>query len=116
MREIIADVERIAYCGLYCGACKRFVQEKCGGCKTNERASWCKVRSCCIEKHLTSCAGCEEFNDPSQCKKFNNVFSKLFGFIFGSDRAACIDCIKRAGTEAYAKKMTELGIPSFKRI
>ena len=115
MREVLADVERVAYCGLYCGACGKYVNEKCDGCHMNAKASWCKVRACCIEKHLKSCADCDDFNDPGQCKKFNNFFSKLFGFLFGSDRSACIDCIKNTGLEAYAKKMAELRLHAFKR-
>ena len=106
MREIVADTGVIAYCGLYCGACGRYRKEKCPGCHENSKASWCKVRSCCIENSYSTCADCKEFSNPKDCKKFNNFMSKLFGFIFNSDRAACIDCIKQTGLQAFAEKMT----------
>lgn len=105
MREITADKNSIAYCGLYCGACKSYLQEKCPGCQKNEKASWCQVRKCCIENGRLSCADCNVKATASECKKFNNIFSKLFQFIFGSNRQASIDMIKNQGYEAYAEEM-----------
>ncbi len=29
---------------------------KCPGCKNNEKASWCKIRQCCISKGYHTCA------------------------------------------------------------
>jgi hypothetical protein len=63
MREIIADKKLIAFCGLYCGACARYLAEKCPGCRENEKASWCGVRSCCLERGYAGCADCVEFPD-----------------------------------------------------
>lgn len=115
MNEIVSDPQLVAFCGLYCGACKRHLQEKCPGCHDNEKASWCKVRACCLENGYSSCAECKEFNNPNDCKEFNNFISKIFGFIFRSDRAACIDLIKEVGNTAYAEKMSELRQPSIKK-
>jgi hypothetical protein len=115
MREILADKELVAYCGLFCGACRRYLGEKCAGCHENTKAGWCKVRGCCLEKKIASCADCGEFKDPRQCKKFDNAFSRLFGIIFRSDRPACIDCIKSIGIGAYASKMAESRLQSIKR-
>jgi len=115
MREIKADVELVAYCGLFCGACKKYLSEKCPGCHGNEKASWCTVRSCCMEMKIASCAECSEFPDPRGCKKFNNFFSKLFGLIFRSDRAACIACIRKDGLEAYAARMAEAKLQTLRR-
>jgi len=28
MKEIVADSKLVAYCGLYCGACKSYLKEK----------------------------------------------------------------------------------------
>jgi len=74
---------RIAYCGLYCGACKIFIataenalddivkQSKipleylsCDGCrsgKINLCCMNCGIRRCCIMKKIYSCNECEEF-------------------------------------------------------
>ena len=37
MRTIVSDTQNIAACGLYCGACRKFLAEKCPGCKQNEK-------------------------------------------------------------------------------
>ena len=36
MKTIVSDTQNIAACGLYCGACRKFLAEKCPGCKQNE--------------------------------------------------------------------------------
>jgi hypothetical protein len=115
MKDIVADPSLVAYCGLYCGACKRYLQDKCPGCRENEKASWCKVRSCGMEHHYNSCADCTEFSDPNACKAFNNFISRLFAFVFRSNRAACIAQISELGVEGHAQKMSALGFQSLKR-
>jgi len=115
MKEIVADANLIAFCGLYCGACRRYLLDKCPGCRENEKASWCGVRSCCLENNWNSCADCETVSNVSDCKKYNNFMARLFGFIFRSNRAACIALIKEKGYEDYARYMTENKLQSIKR-
>jgi hypothetical protein len=106
MKEIISDSNMVAFCGLYCGACRRYLTDKCPGCRENERARWCKVRSCCIEKEFSTCADCKEYSQPNDCKYFHNFISMIFGFIFRSNRSACIQKINEIGLQAYADFMT----------
>ncbi len=115
MQEIITDKSLIAKCGLYCAACTRYLKEKCQGCDKYDKASWCKVRSCCIENNYASCADCEEFENPSDCKKYNTFMARIFGFIFSSDRAACIQLIKESGYEKFAEEMAKHKRVSLKR-
>ena len=115
MKEICVDRDLIAYCGLYCGACKRYLKEKCPGCKENVKAAWCKIRTCCIENSYASCADCQIVEDMKDCKKFNNFISKLFAIIFRSDRFSCIALINKKGYDEYAKEMAEKGIMTVKR-
>lgn len=115
MKDIVKDTNLIAYCGLYCGACGKYLKGKCPGCAKNEKASWCTVRKCCIESGQKSCLECKVYATASECKKFNNIFSKLFGFIFGSDRQASIDYIKQFGYDAYAQEMTSRKAQSMKK-
>ena len=115
MPAIPLNAELVAHCGLYCGACKSYLRGKCKGCHENSKSAWCKVRACCIEKQINTCAECSEFTDPRGCTKFNNFMSKLFGFVFKSDRAACIEQIKQLGLDGHAKAMAELGSQTFKR-
>jgi len=115
MEQKNADKNLIAYCGLYCGECGKYKKGKCLGCQKNEKASWCTVRKCCIENGKVSCADCTVYASASECKKFNNIFSKLFGFLFGSDRQASIDMIKEKGYDAYAEEMVRRGTQSMKK-
>ena len=115
MKEIISDAKLVAYCGLYCGACKRYLAEKCPGCHENKKATWCKIRSCCSENQYASCADCKQYADPNDCKLFNNFMSKFFGFVFRSNRAACIQQIKDVGILKHAEMMTEHGFQSLPR-
>lgn len=49
----------VAYCGLYCGACRKWKKGKCPGCYHNEKASWCEIRKCCRENDYATCADCQ---------------------------------------------------------
>jgi hypothetical protein len=115
MKPIVADPNLVAYCGLYCGACGSFRRERCPGCHENQKATWCKVRSCCIENQYASCADCRIVADPRDCKKFNNFISKLFGLIFSSDRRACILQIRQRGLDGHARCMAEAQRHSIRR-
>jgi hypothetical protein len=92
----------ISYCGLYCTNCRSFKKGSCPGCEKNEKASWCKIRKCCTDHGYKSCADCKTFANPMDCEMFNNVFSKIFAFVFKSDRAASISMIKKDGYAIYA--------------
>jgi hypothetical protein len=43
------------------------------------------------------------------------MISRLFGFFFKSDSAACIAQIKRCGVDGHAKIMAENKTPTIKR-
>ncbi len=115
MKNIEAREDLVAYCGLYCGACKKYLQEKCPGCHENEKASWCKVRKCCMENNFSSCAECNKFSDIMDCKGYNNMIAKLFGLFFNSDRKACIRRIEEVGVKVFAGEMASQGIMTYKR-
>lgn len=72
-----------AYCGLYCGACPKFMMTEngeieefaaknglsvedfaCSGCKSGQVAKWCRVcklKMCAQEKGFDSCAECRDY-------------------------------------------------------
>lgn len=106
-REVTKDPMLVAYCGLYCGACGSYLKGRCEGCHENVKASWCKVRSCCMEHQYGSCAECKEFTDPNECRKFNNLISKVVGFVLNSNRQACVLKIREMGVEDFASFMAE---------
>ena len=115
MKEISAEKTLIAYCGLYCGACRKYLHEKCPGCLENSKAAWCKVRTCCIEHSYRSCADCLSFNNLKDCKKLNNFIARLFSLLFKSDRFACIASIREKGYDSHAQEMAAKQIMSIKK-
>ena len=115
MKKIIADNTLVSLCGLYCGSCPKFLKDKCPGCKGYEKATWCKIRTCCLEHGYSSCAGCIEFSDVMECRKFNNLFSRVVGFILRSDREAGINMIKEKGYEGFAAYMAENRLITIRR-
>ena len=115
MPDIKVDAGLVARCGLYCGACRSYLKGKCKGCSENVKATWCAIRSCCGEREIATCADCADFPDPRDCKKFDNLISRLFGLVMRSDRAACIDQVRELGLEGHAAAMAALGRPSIRR-
>lgn len=115
MPEIQVNAALVARCGLYCAACPSFQKQKCQGCAQNTQATWCKVRACCADKQIQTCADCQEFDDPRACQKFNNVISRVVGWFYDSDRAACIAQVKELGLEGHARAMAELGRQTISR-
>jgi len=107
VKEIVADPKLVAFCGLYCGACKAYLKDRCLGCHENTKATWCRVRTCCMEASYSSCADCKEFDEPRNCRRFHNFISRIIGFALRSDRPTCIMQIKQLGLEDHAKNMAE---------
>lgn len=108
------NTELIAYCGLYCGECRQYKKGKCPGCRKNEKASWCKIRSCCADNNFRSCIECQK-EGPENCNYFNNFIAKLIAFFFRSDRAKGIRYIKEFGYEKFAEEMSKNHKMCFKK-
>jgi len=99
---------KVAACGLCCETCRAYAKGKCTGCRQNEKATWCAVRTCCGEHDWTTCAECT-LMPLSECRKFNSFISKCFKFVFRSDRAGCIERIREVGLEAFVAEMKAAG-------
>ena len=100
------DLNLVSKCGLYCGNCSKYKKGKCAGCVTNEKATWCKTRTCCIENGYDTCADCKT-TTPRDCKKFSNFISSIFEVVFRSDRKTSIEYIKEHGRESYINLMVD---------
>ena len=109
MTTVQGDPALVAACGVYCGECPKYKQGKCAGCASNDKATWCKVRTCCQANGYATCAACTQFADVRECGKFNNFFARLFGFFHRSDRPANIVRIREIGVAAYADEMAAKG-------
>ena len=123
--EMTNNSQQIAACGLYCGACKKFLNGKCPVCQPSEEDNpglaqpltkgfqRCKIRKCCQEKGFHTCAECDK--DVKECMIHNNFVGKIFAFLFNSDRAACIRYIRENGEGAFAEKMAKEKMMTMKR-
>ena len=100
------NLQLVSKCGLYCGNCKKYRAGKCAGCETNEKASWCKARTCCLENGYNTCADCTT-TTPRECKKFSNFVSSIFEVVFRSDRKSSIDYIRENDREAFINLMID---------
>jgi hypothetical protein len=105
MKPLVTDVNLVARCGLYCGACGAYRRGRCAGCAEAPMFASCPVRKCCIDNTYASCADCRIVSEPRDCKKFNNFISKLFALIFRSNRCACIAQIREKGLQGHAEIM-----------
>ena len=108
-QTISVNPELVAACGLYCGACRKFLKGSCPGCRENATATWCKVRACNWERSTRSCAQCREHQNPRDCKIFQNPVARLFGVLFNSDRVACIEQIRACGLDEHARRLAASG-------
>jgi hypothetical protein len=115
METLEARPELVARCGLYCGACRSWRKGRCPGCAANAKATWCRVRTCCHDQGLPTCADCARHADPMDCGTFDNFMSRLFGLLFRSDRGACIAQIRRLGLEGHARAMAAAGTQTLRR-
>ena len=110
----LKDPSLVAYCGLYCGTCKRLQSGKCSGCKENSKASWCKIRKCNMENGFANCSECT-ITALEECKDLNNAIGKIYAYLFKTDRLASLQYIKENGAENYVEKMVDLGQMALKR-
>ena len=115
MKPVVMNALLTGRCGLYCGACRAYRRGRCPGCSENQKATWCGVRSCCRDNQYATCANCTKFSDPAGCKKFNNIIARIFGFLFRSDRRACIMQLRKIGLQGHAQVMAAAGRQTIKR-
>ena len=100
----------VAQCGLVCTNCGMYIKGKCLGCFGGKPMnSNCHVKRCNQENEHTSCADCCQFNNLKQCGKLNNVVSKFFGFVFGTNRIGNLNRIREVGYEQFKEERARTG-------
>ena len=108
MREIKINKDLVSYCWLYCGACDKYLNKKCDGCKKLKKTPiWCTIRDCCIKKGYLNCAECQDFDDIRDCKKYNGFIMRSLGNLCGSDRFSATKLIQVEGIEGFARYMAK---------
>jgi len=94
----------IAYCGLLCSDCGMFRKNRCLGCHSEKpKFRNCPVKKCAISHNYSTCAQCSDFENLRQCKKLNNIISKVFGFIFGANRIGNLNRIREVGLGKFTE-------------
>jgi hypothetical protein len=99
--------ELISRCGLYCGACKKYLKNICSGCRTKAPPSWCEVSPCAASKDLFSCADCSDFPDVYRCGRLYPFKYRFGEWVAGMSRKAGIEMIRTDGCERYVQFMVE---------
>ena len=95
----------LAYCGLVCSQCGAYLKNRCKGCYSDKPMNrGCKVKPCALERNYSSCAECKDFANLKDCKKLNNFISKIFGFIFRSDRIGNLSRIREIGIDRFKEE------------
>ena len=95
----------LAYCGLVCSQCGAFTKGRCQGCHSEKPMNLhCKVKPCAQQRNYTTCSECTDFENLKDCKKLNNFISKIFGFVFHSDRIGNLNRIRGAGIENFKEE------------
>ncbi|MBU1153973.1 hypothetical protein KKB84_08465 [bacterium] len=95
----------IAYCGLCCTNCGMYQKNKCQGCHSDKPMNRnCRMKACAMARGFITCAQCADFTDLKGCKKLYNVVSRLFGFVFRSDRIGGLNSIREIGLERFKEK------------
>jgi len=100
----------LAYCGLVCSQCGAYLKKRCQGCHSDKPMSMnCKVKPCAQQRNYSSCAECADFRNLKECKKLNNFISKIFGFIFRSDRFGNLNRIREIGLDKFIEETQNQG-------
>ncbi len=102
----------ISYCGFYCGACKKFTDKECEGCKGESALcavgyEACKVRPCCIENGFNTCADCTKYESVKDCKIYNPILIRFGQFITRTNRRKGVEMIKEKGESEFLQFMID---------
>jgi Protein of unknown function (DUF3795) len=68
------QLNKLAYCGIYCGGCSNFLQNaNCAGCRTEtELLADCPTIVCAQKKDIIHCGECSEFPCQMQHDFYND--------------------------------------------
>lgn len=100
----------VARCGLVCSHCGAHRRGKCRGCHSDRPMfANCPVKACATFHECTTCADCTRYSDLRLCTKLNNFISKIFGFLFRTDRIGNLEQIRQIGLEAFKTQRAASG-------
>ncbi|HBU69740.1 MAG TPA: hypothetical protein DEE98_05090 [Elusimicrobia bacterium] len=92
----------VARCGLICSKCGAYLKKKCQGCHSDKPMfKGCPVKKCAIEKNILTCADCKDFSDLKECRKLNNMISKIISLFTKSNRVGSLCRIREIGLDKF---------------
>jgi hypothetical protein len=104
------DFQPDGYCGLYCGACPKFLASKagtepnpCHGCKSDTVSGWCltcNLKACARSKGLEYCSACAEY----PCADLE-AFKTSADYPYHSEVYEYMKIIAAEGNPAWLEKM-----------
>lgn len=93
----------VACCGLVCSECGAFKKSRCQGCHSEKPMfKNCPVKKCVSDNSFKTCAQCGAYSNLKQCRKLHNPISRIFGFIFRTNRIGNLEQIRADGFEKFA--------------
>lgn len=97
----------LAHCGLVCSNCGMYRKGRCQGCHSDKPMyRGCKVKKCCLDRQLGTCAECDEFVNLRDCRKLHNWVSRIFAFIFRTNRIGNLYRIREVGVDEFRQEVT----------
>ncbi|MFO7446771.1 MAG: DUF3795 domain-containing protein [Ignavibacteriaceae bacterium] len=113
--SVKSDEQLVSYCGLYCGACNKYLNGKCSGCRSkNSILSRCSIKTCNLQNNFKSCADCTIYDDTAVCKKTNSFIFRFIERLFKLNRKRGIEVIRERGYPGFASFMADAGWVSVK--
>jgi hypothetical protein len=104
------DYSLDGYCGLYCGACPKFLESKtgtepnpCRGCKSGTISGWCltcNLKACARGKGLDFCYACADY----PCKDLEG-FKTSAEYQYHQEVYDYMKIIREEGKSAWLEKM-----------
>lgn len=79
-KKAALDSSLLSPCGVYCGICLAFKNDKCEGCRdmtaaaTKKGRIFCNISVCSIEKNLAACSDCADY----PCEKYKQEDQSIF--------------------------------------
>lgn len=102
----------VGSCGLFCTNCGKFKRGRCYGCQLQPGFGRCPVRLCCVERKITTCAECADFQSPCnyrECPKLNNFIARTISLFTDAERPAALALLRDRGRERYLTVKRESG-------
>lgn len=83
MFDMKKELNLIGFCGVDCSGCSDYTDGVCTGCRASAHTSAevCPTVTCCEEKNIDFCSGCEQFPCDGMQKFFDESDSHREAYV-----------------------------------